>query len=455
MNFIEPLFKFIKTHNLPIGESNVSLLAVSGGMDSMCMAQLFLQAKLPFAIAHCNFQLRGTQSDEEEVFVRQFAEKVGVAFYSKRFDTRIFAENEGVSTQMAARNLRYAWFVDLCEQHGFSAICTAHHLNDSVESALINFTRGASLPGLSGIPVQNWLSNVHGEPSVPVVRPLLFADLLEMKDFAKNNDVEWRLDSSNETDVYARNFIRHQLIPKLSQINPNFIQTAARNMRRIRAADDNLTYFLQQIIRQDPTGVSLDKVALAQLPSPRQAIRQLLKPYGFDAEQTRQLAENLHQVGLQITAKTGFNAQIERTRIWVFMPEKALKQHSPIAIHADDLMLRLPDSSRIMLMYADKSAIIPEKNSDIALIAADSLKFPLHLRHWQAGDAFQPLGMQGKSQKLQDFFTNQKLSRPEKERVWLLENGDKSLIWVLGFRQDERYKIQSETIKTLKINWIR
>lgn len=424
-------------------------------MDSMCMAHLFLQAELPIAIAHCNFQLRGAESDEDEEFVQLFAEKSGIPFFSKRFDTAVFAEKAGISTQMAARNLRYAWFVDLCEQQGFSAICTAHHLNDSVESALMNFTRGTSLPGLSGIPVQNGLPNASGDSIVPVVRPLLFADLSEMKSFAKAHKIAWRVDSSNETDVYARNYIRLQVLPKLLKINPNFIQTAARNMRRIRASDENLTYFLQKMVRQDSNGISIDKAALAQLPSPRQATRQLLKPYGFDAEQTRQLAENLHQVGLQIRGKSGYTAQIERARIWVSLPITDLKKSNPIIIHADDLMLRLPDGSRIMLMYVDNNTIQPEKNADIALLAADSLQFPLHLRHWQAGDVFQPLGMHGKSQKLQDFFTNQKLSRPEKERVWLLENGDKSLIWVLGFRQDERYKIQSETVKILKINWIR
>jgi tRNA(Ile)-lysidine synthase len=471
MGLLEGFFKFLKTQQLPLGEGSNTLLAISGGVDSMVLAQLFQSAKLSFALAHCNFQLRGAESDADEAFVKQVAENFGVPFFVKRFDTKEYAHENGLSTQMAARNLRYAWFVELAESHGFSNICTAHHLNDSVETALLNFARGTSLPGLSGIPVQKNLPVLSSSSIVPLLRPLLFAPREEILEYAKANEIEWREDSSNDSDDYARNFVRHQIVPRFEELNPNFSQTAARNMRRIKSADENLVFLMNRWLStgfMDTDGLAssqtiskplltLEKQKLTLLPSPRQAIRQVLKPFGFDAEQTRQLSENLDHVGLELLSKSGFKVLVDREQLLVSPNHQITSSaNHQIIIQQDDLMLSLPDGSRIFFLPDQiPTTSYQSSNNESILVDADKLCFPLHLRHWQPGDAFQPFGMGCKSQKLQDFFTNQKFSRLEKDEVWLLVNGDGVLVWIVGLRLDERFKIHSSTKKVLKINWIK
>lgn len=483
MDLLEGFFKFLKTQQLPLGEDSCTLLAISGGLDSMVMAHLFRSAGLSFAFAHCNFQLRGQESDEDAAFVQQVARDFAVPFFEKRFETKEFASEKGFSTQMAARELRYGWFVELAEKEGFSNISTAHHLNDSVETALLNFVRGTSLPGLSGIPVKQNLHVQRSSFSVPLLRPLLFATRAEILEYAKINHMTWREDSSNASDDYSRNYIRHQVVPILEELNPNFVQTAARNMRRIKSADENLVFLMNRwlgtgfpdtdsLTSGETIGIgnrnpllTLEKQKLTQLPSPRQAIRQILKPFGFDAEQTRQLSENLDHVGLELHSKTGFSVLVDRAQILVSSPPhppitSSRHQPNPSSPHhpiqEDDLMVSLPDGSRIFFLPDQLPVANYQSTShESILVDADKLRFPLHLRHWQPGDSFQPFGMAGKSQKLQDYFTNQKLSRLEKDAVWLLVNGDGQLIWVVGYRLDERFKIHSSTKKVLKINWIR
>ncbi len=481
MDLLEGFFNFIKTQRLPLGDGNPTLLAVSGGLDSLVLVHLFRDANLPFAIAHCNFQLRDEESNEDEIFVQKVAQSFGVQFFVKRFETKDYAKKNGLSTQMAARELRYGWFAEIAAKNGYPSISTAHHLNDSVETALLNFVRGTSLPGLSGIAAQKEFVAQGSSSVVQLLRPLLFATRTEILDFAKARKIAWREDSSNASDDYARNFMRHQIVPQLEALNPNFLQTAARNMRRIRSADENLVFLLNQWLdingqtaghSTNPTVLSLEKLKISQLPSPRQAIRQLLKPFGFDAEQTRQLAENLDHVGLELRSDKGFKVLIDREKILVLPitpPSPRLRRVNippitnepitiqPITIQEDDLMIRLPDSSGIFLMPMTKAQSPKVQSNDpcTALVDADKLKFPLHLRHWQPGDSFQPFGMGGKSQKLQDFFTNQKLSRFEKEAVWLLINGDGMLVWVVGWRLDERFRVGESTKQMLKVVWNR
>ena len=452
MDLFDSFLKFTQSDVPVFRAKEPILLALSGGLDSMVMLDLFRLTNHPLCIAHCNFQLRGEESEGDELFVAETAQSLGVPFFVKRFDTSDYAKKNGLSIQMAARKLRYEWFAELAETHDLDSICTAHHLNDSVETALLNFIRGTSLPGISGIAVQSQIQS----PSRPIqlVRPLLFITRNDILNYAQNQKILWREDSSNASDDYARNLIRHQVVPHMETLNPNFIHTAARNMRRIRAADENLSYFLNALVEADHSKLSIDKQAITRLPSPRQAIRQLLKPYGFDAEQTRQLSQNLEQIGLEIRSETGYTALIDRHKILVSFPSEQPIAQPKIAVQEDDLMLGLPDGSRLFLMPGQASAegAVPTLNIDSVAVDAEKLQFPLHLRHWQPGDYFQPLGMEGKRQKLQDFFTNQKLSRFEKDAVWLLVNGDDAVIWVIGHRLDERFKIQPSTKKTLKIN---
>ncbi|MDO8365695.1 MAG: tRNA lysidine(34) synthetase TilS, partial [Saprospiraceae bacterium] len=317
-----------------------------------------------------------------------------------------------------------------------------------------------------------------------LIRPLLFATRAEILEYARIHEITWYEDSSNASDDYARNFVRHHVFPRLEELNPNFLRTAERNIDRIGEAEDNLAFLLNNWLQMDrqasnqaanSTTLSIQKQKLTQLPSPKQALRQLLKPYGFDAEQARQLAESIDHIGLELNSEKGWKLLNDRTEILLRHKDQSDpdsgspgENHlSPILIQEDDLMVSLPDGSRIFLMPVTNPQSTTHQSThhqsthhhladhQSITVDADQLKFPLHLRHWQAGDSFQPLGMEGKSQKLQDFFTNQKLTRFEKEEVWLLVNGDGTVIWLLGLRMDERFKIHTNTIKALKFNWIK
>lgn len=474
MDLLEGYFKFIKTHHLNLDDHSPTLLAVSGGLDSVVMAHLFKKAGYPFAIAHCNFQLRGAESDGDELFVQQVALDYEVPFFVKRFETNTHADKQGQSVQMAARELRYEWFAELANESGFPLVATAHHLNDSVETALLNFVRGTGLAGLSGISARKeiLIPGSDNDPDssdrvVSIIRPMLFASRDEILEYARSEDLIWREDSSNALDDYSRNQVRHHVIPRLEQLNPNFLLTAARNLEKIREANENLDFLLCGLPTINGSEMSIDKQTIARLPSPKQALRQLLQPYGFDAEQARQIAENLDHIGLELLSGAGYLLLIDRTKILLNTNTKRPLSKEPIIspaamVQEDDLMVRLPDGSRIFLMPTTQPQLpivlennLPSALDESTLVDADKLQFPLHLRHWLPGDTFQPIGMGGKSQKMQDFFTNHKLTRFEKDEVWLLLNGDGAVIWLVGKRLDERFKIHSETKKALKINWIK
>lgn len=457
MDLLDDFFKFIKTQRLPLDHGTTTLLTLSGGLDSMVMADLFHRAGLPFAVAHCNFQLRGLESDADEQFVEKAALSFEVPFFVKRFETEQHAEDQGISTQMAARALRYSWFAELAQDNQFPYIATAHHLNDSVETTLLNFVRGSGLPGLSGIPVL----------SGHLLRPMLFATRMEIVEHARVRQLNWREDSSNASDHYNRNYLRHHIMPRMEDLNQNFLRTAARNMERIGEARQNLDFLtaqwlgLKSLELNPAIGESIDKQKLAQLPSPEQALRQLLQPFGFDTEQSRQLATNLEQIGLELHSNSGWQLLNDRQKILLKHQELSSKVpdskiSASFLIKEDDLMLSLSDGSKLFMMpFEGHPSSATLQAPDSALVDAKRLQFPLYLRHWQAGDQFQPLGMEGKSQKLQDFFTNHKISRFDKEKIWLLFNANHELIWVLGWRLDERYKIQVHTHKALKFNWIK
>jgi len=433
---------FAHTHRLLRPEERV-LAAVSGGVDSVVLAHLLGQRKQPFGIAHCNFHLRGHESDGDEEFVRDLAKKWEVPFFVQHVDTKKYAAENGMSIQMAARELRYRWFEVVREAQGFDSIATGHNLNDSVETALLHFVRGTGLSGLGGIPVRNG----H------VVRPLLFATRSVILDYAKSNSLSWREDSSNTDEHYTRNALRHRVLPQLEALNPVFLTNAADTLRRLRAADDNLQHLLQGLLgKADESGVfRLEKNKMEALPAMSDALFDLLQPYGFTGEQVRQMADNWGQSGSEWHAPSGFRVVMDRDALLLTNQEHRAET---LSVQADDLMVRTPDGGRLVLTPAPLGEPFPQA-SDLVLVDAEILQFPLLLRRWRPGDVFRPLGMDGQHQKLQDFFTNQKLSRLEKEKTWVLENRDQSIIWIVGKRLDDRFKVRDETCKLLKLTWIK
>lgn len=430
---------FIAQNNLILPEQRI-LLALSGGLDSMVLGHLLIDAGYTFGVAHCNFQLRGAESEADMAFVEQWCAQNGIPCWVQRFDTRLHTTQTGDSIQMAARTLRYNWFEQLRKEEGFDVMATAHHLNDALETVLLQFSRGTGLDGLVGMPMKQ---NHH-------IRPLLFATRAELEAYAQARALTWREDQSNADDHYDRNFIRHHIVPQFELLRPAFLSIGARNLARLQATRANLQYFTQQFLGENPMRV--ETARLADLPAPAAFLHDWLKPYGFDRAQTQQIADSLTSIGMQWESKSGCKLLVDRGVLLLEMAESAAKNEQ-ITLQEDDLMVRLPDRSQLFMIPVELPAEFPDGKVAV-LVDAAKLQFPLTLRHWQPGDVFQPLGMDGKHQKLQDFFTNQKHTRFDKDKTWILINGDGAIIWVLGFRPDERFKIRPDSSKGLKINYI-
>lgn len=435
-HMVKAFLQFIASQKL-LSTGTKTLVATSGGVDSVVLCHLFQAAELPFAIAHCNFQLRDKASYLDEFFVKKLAEDLEVPFYSTRFDTQSFAEQNKLSIQVAARKLRYDWLEEIRQIADCQQIATAHHLGDSVETLLYNFAKGCGLRGLHGIPPRNG----------NIVRPMLFATKKQVLDFAQAENIEYREDASNLTDKYSRNQIRHHVVPVLENINPQFQHTAGENIKRLQEAEQLMDFALSKIqedvLEKHPTEWRIDIKKLRSYPAPSTVLFELLKPHGYNATQVSDILQSIdHQVGSIFYAPP---TQLLVDRFYLIL---ALGGNVGGVLTLEAMPtnpVTLPDGSRLALSLPAEPPINLATGSKATWLDADKLQFPLTLRHWQPGDWFCPLGMGGKRQKLQDFFSNQKLARFEKEQIWLLESGGE-IAWVVGMRLDERFKVSNTTI---------
>jgi len=435
-NFAAKFKGFVADNELFASGERV-LLAVSGGVDSVVMCHLFHLANYNFGIAHCNFQLRGAASDGDEFFVKELTQELKVPFFSESFETEAFANDRKISIQMAARELRYEWLEQIRQQHDFQWIATAHHLNDAIETFFYNFTKGTGIRGLQGIPLRNG----H------IIRPLLFAAKEEILAFAQSEQLKFRADASNEESKYDRNKIRHQVFPPLREINPDFEQTSAGNLRRMQETAYLFEWALSQIRREaitesdDITRIKMVKVLEHQLAA-RTILYEFLRPFGFHADQIEQMLESYERQSGAIFYSETHRLLIDRA-FFIIEKQTFNTENEQLVIPAGTQEFRT-DVGNFTFEYKTGRPETFTSDSFTVLLDAEKVTFPLTLRHWQAGDFFYPLGLSGSRQKLQDFFTNQKLSRFEKERVWLLLSGDE-ICWVVGHRLDERFKITDET----------
>jgi tRNA(Ile)-lysidine synthase len=434
---IEKRFEeFLEKEELLKEDSSV-LLAVSGGVDSVVMADLFHRANINFAIAHCNFQLRGKESDGDEQFAERLAKKYSVVCFTTKFDTKKFSRANKFSTQEAARKLRYNWFEEVCMKHDIDLIGTAHHLNDSIETFFINLLRGTGIEGLKGIPFKNGR----------VIRPLLSFTRKEIEAYAKKRKLKFREDSSNNEDDYLRNKIRHKLIPVLRELNPKFEVRMQQTMENIQLP---LEIFSKEVLKsfshlfeEENKKLTASISQIKTLPQPAQYLYYLLKPMNFNIEAAEEILQH-HQSGKRFYSGSHI---LTIDRDLIIIEEKSTGTLNEGKIEEGqktftNSQLQL-DFTYLLLTTAAHEKIPSEKN--IHWVDASLLKFPLHIRKWKPGDSFIPLGMKGKK-KVSDFFIDRKIPLPEKEKTCVLLSGSQ-IVCILGQRIDERFKVTDKTRK--------
>jgi tRNA(Ile)-lysidine synthase len=428
--------QFIQYENL-FSEDDRILLAVSGGMDSVVMTDLFSKLKIPFAIAHCNFQLRGKESDGDEKFVLKLAQKHRVTFFSTKFSANEFSKKNKISIQEAARKLRYDWFEEIRSRHQYDYIATAHHANDSIETFFINLLRGTGIEGLKGIPVKN----------ENIIRPLLFATQTEIKNYASKRKIKFRLDSSNEKDDYLRNKIRHQVIPSLQKLNPQFEKVMTGNMQRLNFSaqlfSKEIKKTFARLFEEENKTWKASISQLQALPEAEQFLFYFLQPMNFKKETVEEILQN-HQSGKKFFSQT-HRLIIDRDTIIIQERTPAKEDEAKIEVGQKTFSNEIINLgfSYLLLTSASKAKIPKQQNTH--WLDASALRFPLQVRRWKAGDRFSPMGMKGKK-KVSDYLIDKKISLFEKEKTFVLLSGNQ-IVCILGHRIDEHFKVTAETKK--------
>ena len=427
------------SNHFPFLQGKKLLLAVSGGLDSMVLVHLFQQLNYEIVVLHCNFQLRGLESFEDQQFIQEYSNTNAIPFVFTQFDTEAFAADFKVSIQVAARELRYSWFYEQLAIQKGDFILTAHHADDNLETFLINLSRGTGLEGLTGIPAQN----------EKVIRPLLSFSRQQIEEYASVNKLKWREDSSNASDKYLRNKIRHHLVPLLKELNPNFISSFEKTQSFLSEAqelvDDAAIMVYQQVAREEGEDIYFDLGRLLQLPNYSSYLYQWLKEFGFTAwDDIYELVTS--QSGKQVLAP--YFRLIKDRDCLILSPLPSQENQQEFEIESLESKVKFP----LNLDFSNVSEIGVASDSTI-FVDEDKLVFPLTLRHWNEGDVFQPFGMEGKSKKVSKLFKDEKLSLIDKEKVWLLCSNNQ-VVWVVGIRQDERFKIDPNSKKLLKIECI-
>ncbi|MCG9973087.1 tRNA lysidine(34) synthetase TilS [Christiangramia crocea] len=434
---MEKAFKHLVKTEFPFLCGSKLLLAVSGGVDSVVLAHLCHESKLDFSIAHCNFNLRGDESDADESFVVDLADSLDVEVYIQSFDTQKYAESNGVSIQMAARDLRYEWFEELSGSVHFDYTLTAHHANDNLETFLINLIRGTGPEGLIGIKREN----------NEVIRPLLNFSREEIEAYARKKHFKWREDSSNASDKYMRNKIRHQIVPVMQEINPQLLDGFAKTQDHLRESldlvEDYISLLYPKIVEKDTYGYSLDVEFLKKVPNPKQILYQLLKSFGFT---------EWNDVYALLTAQTGkvvysdSHRLIKDRRKLLLTERKEKPLNKDYSLAEDENFVMIPNLGTFHISEVEKMGRV---SKSCIYVPKRKLEYPLVIRKWKKGDFFYPFGMNGKK-KLSDFFKDEKFSLPEKENTWLLFSG-KDLVWIINHRADNRFAVEKSDSEILKI----
>jgi len=440
---LQRFINYIKDNHL-FNQADTILVEVSGGIDSVVLLDLLDKAGFAVAIAHCNFRLRGAESDGDEHLVSDLAKKYDAPLFKTSFDTTQYAQENKISIEMAARDLRYQWFETIRSTHHFDCIAVAHHRDDQLETFFLNLARGTGLTGLTG------MRPVNGK----IVRPLLFASRDEIELYRHENFLDFREDSSNQSLDYQRNKIRHTLLPVMETLNPSFREGLIRTMSYL----EDVSKICDKAIHQSWERVALRKgkdylISIAELklldPLPTYLF-EFLKPFGFNSMVVSDIVSSLDGTsGKQFISPTH---RLVRDRESLILTQSFPENRKQF--YLEEGMTELAHPVHLRISVAEKKDKFKISTSRfVACIDHDCVQFPLLIRKWQQGDYFKPLGMNG-FKKISDFFIDAKLSLPEKENIWILANGEQ-VIWIIGHRLDDRYKITSGTQHILKLEIVK
>ncbi len=437
MQMVKRFLGFINEQRL-FSRKDRLLVAVSGGLDSVCLAHICKEGGFSFGIVHVNFDLRGDESRRDEEFVQQLAEKLEVPFYVEKLDAARYSSEEKVSVQVAARELRYAYFERLLLTENYTRLLTAHHSDDNAETMLMNFLKGTGISGLRGIPAK------RGN----ICRPMLFASREEISIYAKEHSISFCEDSSNLTDKYTRNVIRHDVFPALKKAYPFFMENLRDNVSRFSEIaliyDQTISGKLKKLVVEEKDEIRIPVLAVLNSGFATSLLHELLKKYNFSAPQ-------LHDAKMLLEAETGkqissSSHRMLRNRNWLIISPRAHDLQSVVVIDQGVEEVKFAGGK---LQLRQENNIRVSNEAFIADVNPDLLEYPLLLRKWKSGDYFYPLGMKHKK-KLSRFFIDQKLSLFDKEKVWVLES-NKRIVWVVGMRLDDRFKVSPNTKSALRL----
>lgn len=430
---IDKVSTFIKQQLLFDVDSKL-LVAVSGGVDSIVMLHLLHSMHYDCVVAHCNFHLRGSASDADAEFVEEQTKRLGIKFLKTDFDTQKYAVESKISIEMAARNLRYEWFEKMRQQEQCDYIAVAHHIDDSIETFFLNLVRGTGIKGLSGIASKNGF----------VVRPLLCCTRKEIAEYAEEHCLNHCEDATNTDNIYRRNFIRNKIVPLFKELNPAFQNTMFENIKHIANTNNFINKYVNSLcnnlIINDGCEIRISVEKLKKEPSPAFVLYELLAPYGFNNSVVEQIFRQIDNA----PGKRFYSAShcLIKDRDYLILEPLAVPREESFCIEIDDTLLQNP--LKIAIRQGAITDCFIEKSVNVALLDLHKLTFPLKLRHWKKGDWFIPFGMKGKK-KLSDFFSDKKYSLFDKEKCWLLVDDTDAVVWVVGERIDNRFRITDAT----------
>ncbi len=438
-DFLSKVQLTIKTNNLFTKDSNI-LVGVSGGVDSTVLVYALHSLGYAVSIAHCNFKLRGAESDGDQLFVEKFAQKLQIPIHVRTFETSECAKENKESIEMSARNLRYEWFRTLIELHGYTHVAIAHNQNDSVETFFINLLRSSGIKGLTGIPIKNG----------NIVRPLLEVSRLEIEEFANLSGLAYRVDSSNLSNDFVRNKIRNIILPELKKISPQAVQSVTTSMLHLRETyalySEAVDVEKQRCCRVMEDGVAIDEQLLQQHSHSETILFEILYPYGFNADVVSQIYHSFEsQSGKQFESDT-YVATHDRNTLYVH--KKSVQFDDEILITEQMTQVTVAQMD-LLISRVGRETFVLEKSPSVASLDTNKLKFPLIVRKWQNGDSFVPFGMKGKK-KISDYLIDAKVPLHKKDSIYVVESAGE-IVWLIGYRISQNYAVSAETQNILKI----